>query len=69
MAERDKAKLYGAVTPAGAQPFASSLRHIERHRQDVAPLGAVDAMLLRDFHFLLADQHLVKMAPGYAPRH
>ncbi len=59
--EADKAQLYGRSQGPTAPPLLSALRHIAADRQNIAGLGPVDAMLLRDFRHLLGDAHLVKM--------
>lgn len=52
--ESDKALLYG-----GSSSFAPSVRWADA--VEIEGLGPVDAMLKRDFHRLLGDDHLVKM--------
>lgn len=54
LSENDKALLYG-----GPSPLAPSVRWANEVETD--GLGPVDAMLKRDFHRLLGDDHLVKM--------
>lgn len=57
LAEVEKARLYGDRVGAMDQPD-DALHNI---LSVDAGLGPVDAMLLRDFHHLLGEQHLVKM--------
>jgi asparagine synthase (glutamine-hydrolysing) len=54
LSEKDKSALYG-----GQSTFSASVRWAAD--VDTAGLGPVDAMLKRDFHRLLGDDHLVKM--------
>lgn len=54
LSEADKALLYG-----GGNPLDPSVRWADEIEVD--GLGPVDAMLKRDFHRLLGDDHLVKM--------
>ncbi len=57
LSEPEKKRLYGNRN-FGAGILHGSLRNITTVD---AALGPVDAMLLRDFHHLLGEQHLVKM--------
>lgn len=57
LSEAEKAHLYGN-RDFGAQGLDGSLRNLIAADPE---LGPVDTMLLRDFHHLLGEQHLVKM--------
>ncbi len=61
LTETDKARLYAPSQSLAVPQLLSAMRHIAEDDGQVADLGAVDAMLLRDFRHLLGDAHLVKM--------
>lgn len=59
--EADKAGLYDPALGLTVPQLLSARRHVADDDGNIAGLGPVDAMLLRDFRHLLGDAHLVKM--------
>jgi asparagine synthase (glutamine-hydrolysing) len=59
--ETDKTGLYDPSQILAVQQLLSARRHVADDDGNIAGLGPVDAMLLRDFRHLLGDAHLVKM--------